>query len=1275
MSNRIKPLVFRGNWVWAIFLLAACSAPGGPEAYPGTEFPTGAAGTQGTGPMTDGGVDGIIKVTTPLTCTPTASSEPMPARSTVPTGSGSGQSSSGLGNTYFTSMLYEDFRVNCGSCHVDEPSGGFFVNSNTFARVVDQHAVDQITSGAMPPASEIIDFSQRSPSDPVVVLAAKLQRWIDEGRPTTSFTLSDSPDVSDTPSAGDYALPPQLGDALTNIGSCVPSGTVGQNENTMSALDDKFASATALPDTLGETDLTTLDSMELAANGVISYAPTYPLWSDGSGKMRFLRLPRGQHITFDKATQQFHIPDNTRFYKVFLKKVIDANGNERYRKIETRMIIARSDVEPPAGSSASPTITALFGTYVWNDDETNATLLKDPTRDGKPFRDKLISYFTDEMKAQSIIDSHPDDLELALNNEPGLVRHYALPGRERCIDCHMGSANRDFILGFLPLQINRRAPDTGGTYETATGDELTQLQRLIDYGVITGINSPSDILPLEQSEGTRTPRNDQELAAQAYMLGNCSHCHNPRGFPTRKAPALKDLLNFLPSETGGIFQFPLDRVSPLRMRGQGQNVPIPYITPSLRDYPAPYANAAGGYTLENVKWLVCPDPSMEGCKNAAPPPALPPLIDAPWRSLIYRNVDSPFDYVEDFTIFPHMPMHGTGFDCRAPRIMADWMVSIPAVKIHADQLENVVWDKLHRYPPNNDFPDSQTNYDPQPYVEVKPNDPGYADAVSVAQSRLNRYHSGLRYPYCPDTSDILDPAIANEVANNQPVEPPKDPLPDPKDPASYVLPYMGVPWRAHFVPYDPTDPPGAWNPRRADWSGPILQGQVGDESGLSTDDDKRTLENVIASLQQVTVTAAARTALTTKVPFGIWKPKTGCNLGAYPTAGSFTGDSRPRWMDVAGVSAGAAVYSMTPGEAVFNTVCFNCHGPEADADGLLADEIGIMTGGDARVANFRDGILGPRSTPGMNRQPIFVDPSNKLTSDDISARYFAFMALGGTLKHLPETLLGLVSNTPVLGELRYSRKINPEGSPDMLKLALELCLHALPAHKNVGNISLDNFFQKAWIDWGATTALIDKNGDAEMWLRMCALGNRPVVRVATTSTWSADTKPGDIALNGLGLYWGDAYPSTAPVMDHRGRVSNGIHGPYAGTPSTTPEQENLLPLCVRIPDDSAQAAYANQFLQAHPVGGAGGNVIPACPKQLFDLDSQASAPKYQLKAVWNQSAGDYDYLEAQQWAARGAINAGMAVFLYLDQLERGQISVPTPYDQCDRLPTAKGTNP
>ena len=102
--------------------------------------------------------------------------------------------------------------------------------------------------------------------------------------------------------------------------------------------------------------------------GVFAYAPQYPLWSDGSGKLRYIRVPRGQSVKFHKDTQTWDIPPNTRFYKTFLKEVTDSEGNDRFRKIETRLIVARPDTTLADGTVQQ---NALFGTYVWNDDETD----------------------------------------------------------------------------------------------------------------------------------------------------------------------------------------------------------------------------------------------------------------------------------------------------------------------------------------------------------------------------------------------------------------------------------------------------------------------------------------------------------------------------------------------------------------------------------------------------------------------------------------------------------------------------------------------------------------------------------------------------------------------------------------------------------------------------------------------------------------------------------------------------------------------------------------
>src|SRR6185369_9102799 len=99
-------------------------------------------------------------------------------------------------------------------------------------------------------------------------------------------------------------------------------------------------------------------------------------------------------------------------------------------------------------------------------------------------------------------------------------------------------------------------------------------------------------------------------------------------------------------------------------------------------------------------------------------------IAAPWRSLIYRNTDSPFTYSDDYALFSHMPRNTPGFDCRLPRIVGDWMVSIPArLKLQPGSLES-------------------QDATPAIYEEAKPSDSDYADAVAAAKKRLDLYHHG-----------------------------------------------------------------------------------------------------------------------------------------------------------------------------------------------------------------------------------------------------------------------------------------------------------------------------------------------------------------------------------------------------------------------------------------------------------------------------------------------------------------------------------------------------
>jgi mono/diheme cytochrome c family protein len=1229
-----------GLGCWAVAGLAAlwagCSRPGGPDSFSQSEFP-----------VPDAGSPTITPIAAAPKCIAAQSSQKIPARSSLTSAQDGGAASQPI---YFTADLYNLFKSVCGSCHVDSNFGGFLVTPSSFPVVVPSFSYmgnsvyqimtsDDSTLFMPPPTYGGIPYSQRPADDAQRTLANLMQQWLAQGAPAGSFNLAADPNASTTTG---YAVSPAMSSQITNIGTCVPDqGMVGTDTSAMDQLDAFFTQATTLPATLDQTDLITLDSEALAKNGVISYAPTYPLWSDNAQKMRYVRVPRGQSIMLDKATQQFQIPPNTRFYKTFLKAVIDVNGNQAYRKIETRLIVSRPDTNNPDGSVVQ---NALYGTYLWNDDESQASLLTDPLRDGQPFADRLFSYTTDEKQAQAIIAQNPSNLAGALQSA-GLTRHYAVPGAERCVQCHMGSPSESFILGFTPLQVSRRPNGSGGLYEAASGDELTQLQRLIDYGVVSGVKSAADILPLEEAEGSRTPRNDYELAAQAYMVGNCAHCHNDRGFPTQKEPALKGLLTFLPG-TGprqGIFQMPLTLNSPIRKRGSSQDVPIPYITPSVYDLAS----------VEATPKYFCRDASGKQCNTAVASTQW--FVLAPWRSLIYRNTDTPYDYFDDFTPFPHMPLNSPGYDCRVSKIMGDWMVSIPSEPKDPTKKDDLIL--VNAVDAEGNLP-ADADTDPQPYQEILPGDPTYAQAVSDANARLQSYHSGFRYGFCPSTytQDILDPFIQQQVNSGAPVTSDIGQINDPTN-TLVEMPAL-APLSPNWVDFDDTEPPGDWFPRRPDWADALVNPDITSfvQQAENTDfldaQGAEDLTNVIGQLESVSLTSAVKSLVTQQVPFGLWDTTSvaGCDFSSIPTAGSFQGADRPSWMQVAPPPANAPVYVQSYGSAVFNSVCFNCHGPNADAKGLLADEISLLTGGDARVADFRDGLFGPLDQPGANIERVY-GPSltmlgGGLTAEDLASRYMAWMALGGTSKHLPVDVLNQVSQSPVLGTFRAH--IALAGTPDMLRIGLELCEEIASSNDGGTSYGVSDLVSSGSYAWGQNTGLIDTNGDAEMWLHLCSLENRPIVRAPLVQggVWTATSKVQDLTIDDTTLYWGaddkgnDLYGAN-PVMDQHGNLTSGITA------------DNVFPLCVPKPTSPAELNFANAALAAAPING---NVIPYCPSGIVQASNALEV---------DSATGDH--VDGRRWAARGAINAALAVFLYLEGIERDPSSRPVPYNQCNLI--------
>jgi mono/diheme cytochrome c family protein len=1235
-----------GPWI-AIAIVATALVACAQETRPGTASITPRdAGTDAKSlPSSDASISDATGTSGATLCLPVHSSEAIPARTAV-----TSATVAPAETAVFVEALYNAFDSSCGGCHVDTNLGGFQVSKATFPTKIDQTVLARITSTdptqSMPPienGSSAVLFAKRGPNDPIVALVAQLKQWIAAGSPPDVFYVRSA--EADAGSVSPYVLSKTVGANLTNIGDCLPDkrivGTDAAKAASLDAFFEKLQKSPAgqgslvdqlgLPEHLEQTDLFTLDTETLARYGVIAYAPGYPLWSDNARKLRHIRVPVGQSVHFDKATQAFSIPANTRFYKTFLKPVIEASGQVRYRKMETRLIVSRPNQHNADGTF---TPTALFGTYAWNDAETEATLVTDTLRNSEPFTDRLFPYVTDEGAADKIQSQHPANLTYQLE-QAHAIRRYAIPGRDRCIECHMGSATESFSLGFLPLQIARRSAGVGGVIEPSGPDELTQLARLVDYGVITGIQSPSDVLPLEKSEGTRPPRNDFELAAQGYMLGNCSHCHNPNGFPSVTNPVLAPVLNFLPTKTSGVFQFPLETTSPRIFRGVNGSTPIPYITPSLMDLPVTSSDEIAAQFYQ-------PKSQDESAPNQPDW-----IVAAPWRSLIYRNVDTPFTYSDDLALFPHMPMNTPGYDCRVPRILGDWMVSIPAKRKSPDSTEYAVWVDGEDSNGGNNILDTNV----QPYTEVKPTDPDYATAVAGAQTRLRIYHEGLdfgngtypRYPFCPDTSDIVDPAVIADPVNH-PV--PTDALSgiSSGNPPKVVMPQDGVPDHAHWVVTDLTEITGPWTPRRPDWE-TVLVGQ--NFPNISQSDSNYTVEiakqqalkKVVQTLQNVTLTDDFKSYALAEAPFGLWQSKSGCDFSSVPKLSAI--QPAPAWLEPLTLAKGtpaptSPVYMQAPGASVFNMICINCHGPRADGQGRQADILLQLTGGNTRVANLRDGLFGPEGDVGANRQRVFgTVAEGGVTADTWGARYLAFMGLGGTQRVIPSSILAIVANTQVLGQARMHS--TPPVDANMLASAHDLCQASSFVGRS-GNFILHTH------QLDVSNVLIQTNGDADLWLRLCRKDNpHPVVALSNLSGWGGEAPKGLIQVtSSFDLFSGANYPKDAPVGDQDGNIVTGI----------TPD--NLIPWCWRKPITPALLANATAFLN-DPANLIDGKPMPFCPTEVVPLGDQGSSSGPQLKA---------DDLEA--WATRGAINAGLSVFTYLDAVARGLVPKPT-YDHCEQL--------
>jgi len=172
---------------------------------------------------------------------------------------------------------------------------------------------------------------------------------------------------------------------------------------------------TALPLLLSETGLYQDLAGKVLADDVMPFAPAHVLWSDAAVKLRWISLPAGAVID-SSDMDHWTFPVGTRLWKEFAK-----DG----KRLETRLIWRVADT----GDRERDT---LFGAYVWNDSETEATFAR--------------------AGAMNVRGTQHD-----------------VPSAELCWRCHIGEAGRS--LGFSALQLQdvsglplSHPPPAGTTY-------------------------------------------------------------------------------------------------------------------------------------------------------------------------------------------------------------------------------------------------------------------------------------------------------------------------------------------------------------------------------------------------------------------------------------------------------------------------------------------------------------------------------------------------------------------------------------------------------------------------------------------------------------------------------------------------------------------------------------------------------------------------------------------------------------------------------------------
>ena len=224
---------------------------------------------------------------------------------------------------------------------------------------------------------------------------------------------------------------------------------------------------------------------------VVPYALNTPLFTDYAEKSRFVRLPSGKSVNYQKEGV-LNFPEGTAIVKTFYYSADFRNPGKDKNIIETRVLIKEQE-EWKALS------------YVWNEEQTDA-----------------------------IREIAGDEKQVQFIDQQGITKkvRYVIPNQNQCKGCH-NSNDQLMPIGPSVSQLN-------GDLNYSTGKE-NQLRYWSNHGMIENLPSYASI---PKTAIWNDPfSGDLNARARAYLAINCAHCHR------REGPAQTSGLYLTESET------------------------------------------------------------------------------------------------------------------------------------------------------------------------------------------------------------------------------------------------------------------------------------------------------------------------------------------------------------------------------------------------------------------------------------------------------------------------------------------------------------------------------------------------------------------------------------------------------------------------------------------------------------------------------------------------------------------------------------------------------